>query len=70
VERLFFILNGQPKPNGSTCPHSITRSGVVPRDRQQLPSGMDFADEGKEIRIDPADNYIANPRSSVVLLAH
>ena len=34
-----------------------------------LPRGADFADPGQEVRIDPADHYIANPRSTVVLLA-
>ena len=31
-------------------------------------SGEDFAKPGEEISIDPADHYIANPRSTVVLL--
>ena len=34
-----------------------------------LPSGDDFAEPGQEIRLDPSDHYIANPRSTVVLLA-
>jgi len=29
-----------------------------------------FADAGREIQLDPPDHYIANPRSTVVLLAH
>ena len=33
------------------------------------PSGADFADPGQEVRIDPPGYYIANPRSTVVLLA-
>jgi isoamylase len=34
-----------------------------------LPAGQDFSDAGSEIRLDPADHYIANARSTVVLLA-
>jgi glycogen operon protein len=34
-----------------------------------LPAGQDFSDAGAEIRIDPPDHYLANPRSTVVLLA-
>jgi hypothetical protein len=34
-----------------------------------LPAGVDFADAGKEIRVDPAGHYDASPRSTVVLLA-
>jgi hypothetical protein len=34
-----------------------------------LPSGADFAAPGQETLIDPPDHYIANPRSTVVLLA-
>lgn len=33
-----------------------------------LPAGEDFLDTGKEILLDPADQYIVNPRSTVVLL--
>ena len=33
-----------------------------------LPSGEDFRDAGQEVPIDPPDHYIANPRSTVVLL--
>jgi hypothetical protein len=34
-----------------------------------LPTGEDFAESGRETPLDPADHYIANPRSTVVLLA-
>ena len=34
-----------------------------------LPPGTDFTEPGHEIKIDPADHYIANPRSTVVLFA-
>ena len=34
-----------------------------------LDAGLDFLPEGKEVALDPADRYLANPRSTVVLLA-
>jgi hypothetical protein len=33
-----------------------------------LKEGEDFLDAGKEIQIDPPDHYLANPRSTVVLI--
>jgi hypothetical protein len=33
-----------------------------------LPAGQDFLEAGQEIPIDPPDHYLANPRSTVVLL--
>jgi hypothetical protein len=33
-----------------------------------LPSGEDFLDGGKEVVLDPSDFYLANPRSTVLLL--
>jgi len=29
----------------------------------------DFADDGREVALDPQDHYIVNPRSTVVLVA-
>jgi len=34
-----------------------------------LSSGDDLAEPGEEIPVDPPDSYLANPRSTVVLLA-
>jgi hypothetical protein len=34
-----------------------------------LPAGNDCAEPGREVRLDPENRYIANPRSTVVLLA-
>ena len=31
-------------------------------------TGEDFLDEGQEAPIDPPDQYVANPRSTVLLL--
>jgi hypothetical protein len=33
-----------------------------------LSAGPDFAEPGQEVRLDPSDHYIVNPRSTVVLL--
>jgi len=33
-----------------------------------LPAGEDFCEAGREVPLDPADYYLANPRSTVVLL--
>ena len=34
-----------------------------------LPAGDDVMDPGHEVLIDPADHYIASPRSTVILAA-
>ena len=69
VERRFFILNAHfdaqwvklpPLPPGQMWCRAIDTS---------LPAGQDFAEAGREVRIDPPDQYIANSRSVVVLLA-
>jgi hypothetical protein len=69
VERLFFILNSHFGPQWVKLP-PLGSGGVWHRAIDtSLPSGEDFAEPGQEIPIDPADHYIANPRSTVVLLA-
>jgi glycogen operon protein len=66
--QLFFILNADfclqsirlPElPNGQKWYRVIDTS---------LKEGEDFLDTGKEILIDPPDHYLANPRSTVVLI--
>ncbi len=69
VDRLFFILNAHFEPQWVKLPalgasHSWRRAIDT-----SLPSGADFVEPGQEVRIDPPDHYIANPRSTVVLLA-
>jgi len=69
VDRLFFILNAHfesqwmklPPPGPSQCWYRAIDTS--------LPSGVDFAEPGEEIPIDPPDHYIVNPRTTVVLLA-
>lgn len=65
---LFFILNADYRlqpislptlPNGQKWYRVIDTS---------LKEGKDFLDTGKEIQIDPPDHYLANPRSTVVLI--
>jgi len=70
VERLFVILNGRPEAQWVYLPLLDQSHGWYRAIDTSLPSGIDFADAGKETRIDPADHYIANPRSTVVLLDH
>jgi glycogen operon protein len=69
VVSLFFILNADyrnqwvvlPPSGGSYAWHRIIDTS--------LPPGQDFAEPDAEVRIDPADYYIANARSTVVLVA-
>jgi glycogen operon protein len=67
-ERLFFIYNAHfasqkvnlpPLDNGARWRRAIDTS---------LAAGVDFADDGKEIVLNPSDHYIANARSTVVLI--
>jgi isoamylase len=69
VKRLFFIFNA----------HFLMQRVVLPAIGPplawhraidtSLPSGQDFSDPGAEIRLNPGDFYLVNPRSTVVLLA-
>jgi glycogen operon protein len=65
---LFVILNAD---------HRLQRVSIPPIQEElawhrvidtSLQNGEDFLDSGSEIRLDPADSYLANPRSTVVLL--
>jgi glycogen operon protein len=67
-ERLFFIYNADstsqwvnlpPLDNGGQWRRAIDTS---------LEAGMDFAEDGNEIVLNPSDHYIANARSTVVLI--
>jgi glycogen operon protein len=67
-ERLFFIYNAHfasqkvnlpPLDNGALWRRAIDTG---------LAAGVDFADDGKEIALNPGDYYIANARSTVVLI--
>jgi len=69
AERLFFILNGHYETQTVKLPQPGASKAWFRAVDTSLPSGPDFADEGQEVRIDPPGFYIANPRTTVVLLA-
>ncbi len=66
---LFFVLNADhrnqwivlPQLPGGCAWHRVIDTS--------LRSGQDFAEQDTEVVIDPADHYLANPRSTVVLVA-
>jgi len=66
---LFVIMNADPESQWVQLP--------APRDGKRwrrvadtsLPAGTDVMDAGSEVPIDPADHYIASPRSTVILVA-
>ena len=69
VTRLFFILNADFEPRWVNLP-PIESGRIWHRAIDtSLPAGEDFAESGREIPVAPPDHYIANPRSTVVLLA-
>ncbi len=70
VDRLFFILNAHYESQWIELPAPGPSQRWYRAIDTSLASGDDFADTGKEIALDPGDHYIANPRSTVVLLAH
>jgi glycogen operon protein len=70
ASRLFFIANANFESFGVQLPPLEATHRWHRAIDTSLPSGEDFADPGKEVSIDPPDHYIANPRSTVVLVAH
>jgi isoamylase len=69
VKRLFFIHNAHFQSQWVKLPALGPSLAWHRAIDTSLPAGPDFSDAGSEIRLDPADHYIANPRSTVVLLA-
>ena len=69
VARLFFILNGHFESLWVKLPPLAPGYGWYRAIDTSLPSGEDFAELNQEILVDPPDHYIANSRSTVVLLA-
>jgi hypothetical protein len=65
--QLYLILNADYRAHSVSLPHLDGErwSRVVDT---SLSAEEDFLDGGKEIELDPPDVYIANPRSTVVLL--
>ncbi|MBI3491725.1 MAG: glycogen debranching protein GlgX [Acidobacteria bacterium] len=69
VDRLFFILNGHFEPQWAALPPLPSGHAWHRAVDTSLPSGEDFAEPGREVRLDPPDRYVINSRSVVVLLA-
>jgi isoamylase len=69
VDRLFLIFNGHYEPQWVKLPQLGADRGWHRSIDTSLPGGEDFLDAGKEVELDPADHYVVNPRSTVVLFA-
>jgi glycogen operon protein len=69
VKRLFFVFNADFKAQWVKLPPLHPPLAWRRAIDTSLPEGEDFAEEGGETLLDPPDHYIANPRSTVVLLA-
>jgi len=67
--RLFFILNAHFESKWVQLPLLEPGGRWYRAIDTSLASSEDFAAPGLEIPVDPSDHYIANPRSTVVLLA-
>jgi glycogen operon protein len=64
---LFLILNADPLLQRVALPRPAGKEWHRIIDTS-LPDGQDFLDEGAEILLDPQDHYLANGRSTVLLL--
>jgi len=69
VDRLYFILNGDFASQWVKLPPLGPVRAWYRAIDSSLPDGADFAEPGEEVRVDPGDHYIVNPRSTVVLVA-
>jgi glycogen operon protein len=69
VDRLYFILNAHFEPQWVRLPQLGASKHWYRAIDTSLPAGEDFAETGRETLIDPSDHYIANPRSTVVLVS-
>jgi glycogen operon protein len=65
---LFWILNADHHPQWVQLPQPARGARWYRIIDTSLASGEDFADPGQEVLLKPADQYIANPRSTVLLL--
>ena len=66
--QLFIILNADFQSHFVRVPLLETGKRWYRVVDTSLAAGEDFLDPGKEVLLDPSDHYIANPRSTVVLL--
>jgi len=69
VECLFFVLNANPEAQWVKLPQLAAGRAWHRAIDTSIPGKESFADAGREILLHPPDHYIANPRSTVVLLA-
>ena len=69
VKRLFVVLNADFQSQWVKLPPIGSSLAWHRAIDTSLPAGQDFSDAGSEIRLDPPDHYIVNPRSTVILLA-
>jgi glycogen operon protein len=68
-ELLFFVLNASPRAEWIALPAPEPGTAWRRVVDTSLPPGLDFVDPGEEVLVDPPEFYIANARSTVVLLA-
>jgi len=66
---LFIIVSGHSEPQWINLPQLRANRGWHRPIETSLPSGEDSLEPGQEIYVDPADHYLVNPRSTVVLFA-
>jgi hypothetical protein len=66
---LFFILNAYVEAKWVNLPPLGSGLAWHRAIDTSLMSGEDFVEPGREIPVDPSDHYIANARSTVVLVA-
>ena len=66
--RLLFILNAHWELQWVKLPALEAGRGWSRIIDTSLPSGEDFREAGHEVPIEPPDHYLANPRSTVILL--
>ena len=69
ADRLFFILNGDSRLQPVKLPPLEGGRRWCRAIDTSLPFGEDFAEPGLEVPLAPPDHYLANSRSTVVLLA-
>jgi hypothetical protein len=69
ASRLYVILNAHFESQWISLPTLPAGSRWFRAIDTSLQAGEDFTAAGAEVSIDPPGQYIANPRSTVVLLA-
>ena len=69
AQRLFVILNAHFQNRDVKLPPLAPPLVWHRAIDTSLPAGEDFSDAGSEVALNPADHYLANARSTVVLLA-